>query len=134
MADVEAIMRVVDEWDEAVSAADIDATLSLYAGVAVAMAPNEPQVSGPGAIREWFEALHARGAVEIDYEVGGLEGTTRQRVIGYGTYALSVTPERGEPVLENGKWVAVFLQQPDRSWKITQHIWNSDRPALAGAP
>ena len=50
---------------------------------------------------------------------------------GQGTYQLKLTPKgRGKEIEDAGKWLNLIQRQPDGSWKIARHIWNSDKPGM----
>lgn len=127
-ADLEAVMALVDDWDAALNASDVDASLALLADGAVLMPPGSPELSGKDAIRAWLEALHAQGAVNADNQVAGIQGIG-DWLLGHGSYVMQVTPDAREAVGEAGKWLTVFRRQGDGTWKVTRSIWNRDEPS-----
>ena len=49
------------------------------------------------------------------------------------TGELTLTPKAGgDAVTEAIKGLHVLRKQADGTWKITQDVWNTDRPAPAG--
>ena len=49
-----------------------------------------------------------------------------------GTYTLTTKAGKAKPVVDRGKYLAVWKKQDDGSWKAEANTWNSDLP-LPGA-
>ena len=49
-----------------------------------------------------------------------------------GAYTNALTPTAGGmPTDDEGKYLLISRRQPDASWIIARHIWNSNNPAPA---
>ena len=128
------ILRILDRYTATVDSGDIDGWMALWAPGGVQMPPNTTTRSGLDAIRagmrpaltQYVDDIHIN-AVEIT--VAGDWGYAR------GTYTLDSTPRedrRGEVgnggSHVDGKFLTVFRQQADGSWKIYRDIFNSNVP------
>lgn len=131
--DLESIHELVRQWDEALNTRNVDASVSLYAEDPVAMPPFTPMVSGGEAIREWFEAFHAQGALDVKNEVADVD-MSGDWAAARGTFTLTLTPEAGEAVQDTGNWLATFRRGADGTWKVERNIWNSDNPPPSASP
>ena len=123
--DKAAIMDLADSFDQAVQANDWTAYAALFAEDAVVMPPNQPAVEGREAIEDFGSAFTIREFSTPTVEIEGRDGLAYMR----GTYSISATVEGiPEPVTDSGKYVQIWMEQPDGSWKIWRDIWNSDMP------
>ncbi|HSF99668.1 MAG TPA: SgcJ/EcaC family oxidoreductase [Vicinamibacterales bacterium] len=131
-ADVAAINALVEREIAAVSAGDMEAIWSIFAEDVISMPPNEPAVNGHAGIDAWMAAMMEQMTVSGGY--------TSSDVIVSGDLAvhrftgeLTLTPKAGgDAVTEAIKGLHVLRKQADGTWKITQDVWNTDRPAPAG--
>ena len=111
------------EWDVALNAGDIDAVAALYTDNARLLAPNAEMTVGLDGIRATFGGM-------IDAGLSGKLTGVEARVsgdIGYrvGRYALSA----GGKEVDVGKFVETWERGTDGVWRISNDIYNSDRPA-----
>ena len=125
-ADIEAIKNVIEEYDVAVNAGDVDGLVSLYADDAVRMPPNNPASVGKEAIHDWFQAVFEQ------YYATELDQTCEEVLVCgdwafvWGTYTVTLTPKvGGEPIRHAGEWMEFHKRQPADSWSIYRHIYNS---------
>ena len=118
---------IVEEWDAALNAEDVDALMALYTDAPVSMPPNVPAREGSDVIRGWEADFFALGDVETDNVFEGVR-VSGDLAVGWGSYTSTITPEEGDAVSDAGKWVAIWERQPDGSWKAIRNIWNSDLP------
>jgi ketosteroid isomerase-like protein len=131
-ADAQAIRDLSAGYDRAASSQDLAwFSSNYYAADAVALPPNQPQVSGKEAIAAEDKALFDRysstelsGPVEEVLSSGDL-------AVARGAYTWKGTPKASglSEVTEQGKWIGAFHRQSDGSWKCSQLIWNNDQPA-----
>ncbi len=128
-ADIEAIKNVIEEYDVAANAGDLDGLVSLYSDDAVRMSPNFPAFIGKDAIRDVYQSFFEQNVLE-----GG--GLIEEVIVCgdwafiRGTATFTITPKAGgEPIREYlAKWVAFNKRQPDGSWKYHRIIYNYDLP------
>ena len=132
---IEQDLRDLDaKWSAAAGAKDIDKTVSYYSEDAVVMPPNAPSAKTRETIRSaWKEMLTTPGAA-IRWKATKVE-VAKSGDLAYvsGTYEETMTDASGKSVKDHGKYVEIFKQQADGTWKVVADIWNSDLPASAPA-
>lgn len=126
-ADRAALFALVDDWDAALNAGNISAVMQVFGDDPVSLPPNAPVAEGQEAVQAYWSAFLAEGSVDskntaVDVWVSGDVGVMR------GTFTSTIAPAEGEPMQEEGKWVAIVQRQADGSWKTVANIWNSDLP------
>jgi ketosteroid isomerase-like protein len=116
---------LVEAWDVAQNANDVDGLMALYGGDPVAMPPEIPEVAGMDAVRGlWTEFV--AGTQDNDNVLQGFRVSGDVAVI-WGTY--TTNPAEGEEgITAAGKWVALVEREADGSWKVVRNIWNTDSP------
>lgn len=131
--DMTALRQTIDDYNSASAASmmggDIEKAFAFYADDAIEMAPNEPMIKGKEAIRTWINEMMKSG---ITFSAVAFTPTDVQAAgnVAYeiGTYDMTMTiPGMGE-TKDNGKYIAVWKMQSDRSWKVAAEIWNTDVP------
>jgi uncharacterized protein (TIGR02246 family) len=128
-----AIASTTTELVMAVNASDADRCGAVWAADGVLMPPHHPLVQGRQAIVEYFRSLFSRSKVGFRFTSSHihLAGDTALEDV---TYTAVIWPRRGvSPIKDAGKGLHVYRQEPDRSWKLTHSIWNSDQPAREGS-
>jgi ketosteroid isomerase-like protein len=126
-ADEAAIRAAAADWGKAVSAKDLEKTLSYYADDASMFPPNMPIATGPDARRKvWTEMLAAQ---DMAFSVN----TTKVEAAGSGdiAYETGTFEEsfklKGKPVKIVGKYVVVWKKQANGQWKAQCDIFNADQ-------
>jgi uncharacterized protein (TIGR02246 family) len=123
-----AIAELREAYIKAQNAGDTEGLVALFADDAVLMPAHDPAATGKDAIRSWMQSQHKQFTFELtvnqtELEVAGHWAFTR------GTYTLKATPQPGGSTIEDkGKYLNIVAHQPDGSWKLARHIWNSDQP------
>jgi len=134
-ADVDraAIASATAELLTAVNASDPVRCGAVWAADGVLMPQHHPPVQGRQAIIEYFRRLFSRSKVGFRFTTSHIHllGDTALEDV---TYTAVIWP-RGDvsPAKDAGKGLHVYRREPDRSWKLTHGIWNSDQPALEGS-
>lgn len=95
---------------------DISACAGFYAEDATMLLPDQPPIKGRTAIREFLEGFSASGVKLMPIEPAAIVSGGDLGCCA-GTYAFQFSPEQGESVAGKGKFVTVFHQQRDGSWK-----------------
>ena len=127
-ADVEALRELVRQYDDVASAGDWDGLVALYAGNAVQMPPDEPIVLGQEAIRSRTESSPAQSAYEVRSVVEDVHVLSDWAFLRM-SYTESWIPQSGdETTIVEGKWLLICQRQADGAWRITNEIWNEDKP------
>jgi uncharacterized protein (TIGR02246 family) len=121
----EAFDALVEAWDVAQNADDVDALMAIYGADAAAMPPDMPEVAGADAVRGlWAQFLE--GNQDSDNVLQGFRMSGDLAVI-WGTYTTAAA-EGEEAAAVAGKWMAILERQGDGSWKLLRNIWNTDSP------
>lgn len=121
----EAFDALVEAWDVAQNANDVDALMALYGADAAAMPPEIPEVAGADAVRGlWAEFLG--GTQDNDNVLQGFRVSGDLAVI-WGNYTTAAA-EGVEGGAVAGKWMGLLERQADGSWKVLRNIWNTDSP------
>ena len=110
---------IIQTWDAAMAAGDVDAAMAVYAPDAIRMQPGVPPMVGREAIRVWVQA----GADQHNAE--GSNETLEVGVLGpgwifyRGSYSYTLTPKAGgEARTVGGTWLSLVQRQPDGTWKV----------------
>ena len=125
-ADVEAVKKITDDFNVAMSAGNIDKLVSLYTDDAVRIPPNKPPLVGKEAIRNLFQEQLDQFTVQnegviVDLKVSGDLAFVR------GSWTSINTPKTGgDSLKENGSFVSVIQKQLDGSWKVICNIWSDE--------
>ncbi|MEE9207618.1 MAG: DUF4440 domain-containing protein [Gemmatimonadota bacterium] len=133
-ADVEAIDSLRVWFAEAMTAGDVDGMMSNYVEDAVEMPPNEPALTGKGAIRARHEMFRDQYVIRLD------NPSDETMVVGdvailRGSYDITLEPREDGPVIrDNGKYLVTWLRQADGAWLAAHEIWNTDNPLPEGRP
>ena len=128
-ADVAAIKQVIDEYETATNAGDVEGRVAAYTEDAVRIVRNAPEVIGKEAIREHYQRQSDRNTYEVtitllEVVVAGDWAFSRY------TAAFKITPKAGgEPREGSRKGITILQRQPDGSWKVAREIGHfSDNP------
>lgn len=121
------------EWSQTTK--DIDKFVSYYASDASVYPQAMPIATGSAAIRDAMTKIASLPgfslqwtAVKADVSASGDLGYTS------GTYEMSRDSVAGTPMIEKGKYVAIWKKQPDGQWKAAEDIFNADAPPPPPAP
>ncbi len=123
-ADVAAIERALQSFQDAALAGDFATAVESYAEDAVFLPPDAPVYEGREAEIEHLESgppvvSFSWNAVDVD-GVGDL-------AYARGPYSVSVLLG-ADTVSMQGKWLGIFRRQPDGVWRMSHEIWNLDHP------
>jgi uncharacterized protein (TIGR02246 family) len=131
--DTAALKKTVDEFNaaskDAMMGGDMEKVLAYYEDNAMEMAPNMAVVKGKDAIKGFWEQMMKSGmkmtAVEftpVDVQAGG--------AIAYeiGTYDMTMTAGTMGEMKDKGKYITLWREQADGTWKVSAETWNTDMP------
>jgi uncharacterized protein (TIGR02246 family) len=116
-----AIESLTAEWETAFNAGDAAAVAEVYAEDATLMPDGRDIVTGRDAIRQFWSGAMAEAPEGVVADLETLE------VRGAGNLAYEIgryTDRAGDEVVERGKYLVVWKQQADGTWKIVADIWN----------
>lgn len=133
-ADATAIRQLEEDAVRAFNASDVLGLLAVYTEDAVWMPPHRPAVRGKEPIKEQYRDLFQRFTCQLsrspqEIVVAGDWAFAR------GTYLLTMSPKAGgEPIVDEGKYLALYRRQSEGAWGLARHAWNSDQaPEIAAA-
>ena len=124
--DMNAIKAASEQFVDAFNRGDAAALAALFTEEGYLLPPNSPMIVGSAAIQAHFQAV-------LDAGVGDLQATTIELHVSgdmghdVGKYTLTIQPEEGEAISDNGKFVTVWKRQ-NGTWKIDVDIFNSSLP------
>jgi uncharacterized protein (TIGR02246 family) len=133
-AEIEAaVSQVRQAYVAAENSGDSAALAALFTSDAVLMPANAPAASGKEAIQSYFQGQNSQFSFELAVSQAEVLAAG-DWVFSRGTFTAKVTPKAGGDAIEDsGKYLNVLRQEPDGSWKIARHIWNSDQPLPGSA-
>jgi uncharacterized protein (TIGR02246 family) len=100
---------------------------NFYAPDALVMAPNYPGFRGREAIRAFWTAFLATGAIDVALTSTNVMQPSSDVAIETGRYDLSVRPASGQAIKDAGKYIVVWKKSNGRWW-AAEDIFNSDMP------
>ena len=119
----EQIRSVLDRYQAALNASDVDAVLALYAADGVFMPTNAPTAAGTTAVRAAYE--HVFGTIKLDIAF------SIDEIVIDDTVAFAATGSKGQVTIlaeqvtapEENRELFVF-QKSDGVWKIARYMFN----------
>ncbi len=126
--DVAAIRTIFADYQSTVNDGDAAGFADLHTEDTIRMPPNSPALVGKDAIRSDSQAFVDQVVITLSNEVAEVEVTGDWAFV-RGDWKATVTPkEGGQTAEESGKWLSIAQRQPDGSWKLHRHTWNSNGP------
>ncbi len=115
----------------AYSAGDASTLATLFTEDGVVMPPNSSAANGKEAVQSFYQVHFEQftGTLAVsseEHEAAGDWAFER------GSYTVTLTAKAsGTPKDDEGKCLLISRRQPDASWRIARHIWNSNNPVPA---
>lgn len=125
-----AIRAANRKFGEGIRKGDPAAVGALYTEDAILMPPNNEMIRGRhGTEGFWGAAIKmgVRDAVLKPVELNQVGNEVHE----IGNYALKIQPEGQKPFEDKGKYVVIWKQEPEGTWKLHRGIWNSSLPPKA---
>ena len=124
------IQKVLDLYEKALNASDVDAVIELYAKDGVFMPSSFPTAVGIESVRGAYE--HVFGMIRLNIAF------TVDEIVANGSIAFARTGSKGSvTVLANDKTAPeenrelFIFQKKDGAWKIARYMFNKTSPAAA---
>ncbi|MCH7819093.1 MAG: nuclear transport factor 2 family protein [Candidatus Marinimicrobia bacterium] len=124
--DTQAINAVIKQFADAFNQGDAAAVAALHTEEAKRLPPNSPLIVGREGIQAWMQASHDAGLGDLQLTVIDLHVNGDMAHV-VGKYTLTIQPEEGEAISDNGKFVDLW-KRVNGSWKIDVNIFNSSVP------
>ena len=127
------LRKTVDAYNDASKAAMLsgnsDKVMTYYEADALEMPPNAPVIKGKEGILAFQQQMTKSGMKfnSVAFQTTELtaDGKSAYEI---GTYDMTITmPPMGE-MKDNGKYIALWRQQADGSWKVHAEMWSTNNP------
>ena len=127
--DLQAINAISKQWVDAFNRGDAAAVAALYTEEAKRLPPNSPMIIGMESIQAYIQTALDAGAGDLQVTLIELH-VNGDMAYEVGEYTLTIQPEEGEAISDNGKYVEIW-KRVNGSWKIKADIFNSSVPLPA---
>ena len=107
------------DWSNVAQAKNVDSWVAFYSDDAIVLPPNDKIATGKEAIRTVITNLLAAPGLSIKWQPSKVE-VARSGDLGYsqGTFEMTVSDPKGNPIMDRGKYVEIWKKQADGSWKL----------------
>ena len=124
---------IIDPWHEsfyeALKTGDTAAAESLLTADVVFMPAGEPTLSGRRHVRAWLDQYFKNFRFEELREEDRNVTVADKWAFEWGAHSIKISPvDGGDPIEDEGRFLNIWQQQPDRKWKLWRMMWNSTRP------
>src|ERR1700691_6170524 len=134
--ELQKLLALDREWSQTTASMSksLDMFMSYYAADASVYPPGMTIATGTAAIRAALMPMTALPGFALQWSPTKAN-MSASGDLGYtaGSYALTMNDATGKPVIEQGKYIAVWKKQPDGSWKVIEDIFNADTPPVRAA-
>lgn len=122
-----AIEKANQRFGESMRRGNASAVGALYAEDALLMPPNAEMIRGRAGTAEFWGGAIKMGVKDAVLTTVELrhEGRSVEEV---GKYLLRVEPVGQAPFEDHGKYVVLWKQDADGTWRMHRDIWNSNLP------
>jgi ketosteroid isomerase-like protein len=128
---IERILRDLDaQWANAAAAKDVEQTIGYYSDDAIVLPPNATSAATKEAIRNVWKDMLASPGLMITWKPTKVQvGKSGEMAWVSGMYEMTINDVSAKPVNDRGKYLEVWEQQADGTWKCRADMWNSDLAA-----
>lgn len=130
--DLAQVQKAIEEanlkFGEAFRQADPAAVAALYTDDAILLPPNSDIIRGKQGIEAFWQVVIDMGVKDAALTTVEVMGVG-DMVCEIGQYTLTIQPEGQEAMEDKGKYVVIWKQAEDGSWKLHVDIWNTSLPA-----
>jgi uncharacterized protein (TIGR02246 family) len=129
-ADLQAVKDVETAWVKDIATKDPDKWASYFTDDGSGLYPGAEILNGKAAIRAAVAPMLADPNFSLTFQSTlAMASKGGDMVYSQGTYVLTATdPKTKAPKTDKGKYLTVFMKQPDGSWKVVADTFNSDSP------
>ena len=124
--DSQAIRAASKQWEDNFDSGDLAAFATHYTEEAKVLPPSNQIVTGRESIQEFFQAFYDAGGHDLHLTVIELSVSGDMAHV-VGKYTLTIQPEEGEAISDNGKYVEIW-KRVNGSWKMITATWNTSLP------
>jgi ketosteroid isomerase-like protein len=131
--DLAGLKKTVDAYNaastEGMLSGNTEKILTYYDDNVMEMPPNMPAIKGREAVKAFQESMSKTGMKfnKVTFTTTELQAGGK---VGYevGTYDMTITMAPMGEMQDAGKYIALWNQQADGSWKLHAEMWSSDKP------
>jgi uncharacterized protein (TIGR02246 family) len=129
-ADVQAVNAVEVAWVKDVATKDPDKWASYFTEDGVGLYPGGPTLNGKAAIKAAMAPIMSDPNFSLVFQSTRAEASKGgDMVYSEGTYTMTMTnPKTKQPITDKGKYLTIYMKQPDGTWKAVADTFNSDSP------
>jgi ketosteroid isomerase-like protein len=113
---------------KAAQAMDVAGVAGYYTANAVVLPPNAPIATDTVSIQKVWSAMLVPGTELTWASTNVVSSASGDMVYDQGTYTANTKGPGGRPLIDQGKYLTVWMKQTDGSWKAVEDTWNSDLP------
>lgn len=139
--DKEKLMQEVADLGDALATAmledDVDTMLGMYTEDAISLPNFGPRLQGKDAFKKHHEEMAAAGMKIKSFESDPTDvWAVANQVVEIGIYKIALDmPGAPETIEDVGKYMTIYVREPDGSLKIKAETWNTDmNPMEMGNP
>jgi uncharacterized protein (TIGR02246 family) len=131
--DMASLKKSVDDFNaaskDAMMGGSTEKALAYYEDNAMQLAPNMAMLKGKDAIKPSMEQMMKSGMkmTTVDFTLVDLQasGTIAYEI---GTYDMTMTAGKMGEMKDHGKYITLWREQADGTWKVAAETWNTDKP------
>jgi len=129
-ADLQAVKDVETAWVKDVATKDPDKWASYFTDDGSGLYPGGPTLNGKAAVKAAMTPVMADPNFSLTFQsTRSVASKGGDMVYSQGTYVMTMTdPKTKKPITDKGKYLTVYMKQPDGSWKAIADTFNSDSP------
>lgn len=124
----EGIKTTNTKFEDAFNRGDGAAVGAFYTVDAALLPPDGARVDGRAAIAEFWQGAIDAGLGDLDLQTVEVLDAG-DLAVEVGRVSLTSTGSVGDPVPVAGKYIVVWQQNDDGTWRLHRDIWNLDPPS-----
>jgi ketosteroid isomerase-like protein len=122
------LAKMREAWVQDLRSKQLEPILKFYAADAVFLKPTGERITGSAALRSLFQTIMATFNSDLTLHSQNLE-TSGALAYDSGDFQETLTTiATGAKITAKGSYVIIFKREPDRSWRIVQHVWTGTPP------
>lgn len=131
-ADVQAIKDLEAAWVKDAATKDPGKWASYFSDDGSGLYPGFPTVTGKAALKTAMTPFLADPNFGLTFQSDRtVASKSGDMVYSQGTYSMTMSdPKTKKPMTDKGKFMTVYMKQPDGNWKAVADTFNSDAPSM----
>lgn len=135
-ADAKAIRDVIQRYEQALNASDVDAAVKLFTDDAVVMSANNPPAVGRDTVRAVYDGLFKAVKLDIKFEIDEAKPLSGQWAVARSRskFTVKVLGTDLPPQPDANHELYVLEKGTDGQWRIARYSFGTSNPAPKPAP